>query len=76
MSNVLDRVREALDLARRAQEALVGVTGTIADGREAISEKRLDTLKAMLEAEKLETQKASDDLMAAIKEARANLNKG
>jgi hypothetical protein len=70
MANVLDRVKEALDLARRAQEALVGVTGTIRDGREAINETRMDRLEAMLAEEKLETQQASDDLMAAIKEAR------
>jgi hypothetical protein len=70
MANVLDRVKEALDLARRAQEALRGVTSTIADGREAINETRMDRLEAMLKEEKLETQQASDDLMAAIKEAR------
>jgi hypothetical protein len=70
MANVLDRAKEALDLARRAQEALRGVTSTIADGREAINETRMDRLEAMLKAEKLETQQASDDLMAAIKEAR------
>jgi hypothetical protein len=51
-------------------EALRGVTSTIADGREAINETRMDRLEAMLKEEKLETQQASDDLMAAIKEAR------
>ena len=70
MSNVLDRVREALALAQRAKDALVSVTGTIADGREAVSEKSLDAMKDMLEREKLETQAAADDLASAIAEYR------
>jgi hypothetical protein len=71
MSNVLDRVKEAMDLARRAQEALQGVTATIRDGREAVNETRLDRLQAQLQREKVETREAADDLAAAIKEYRA-----
>lgn len=70
MANVLDRAREAMDLARRAQQALSGITDTIRDGREALTEKRLDQLQAMLKEEKLETQAAADGLAAAIAEHR------
>lgn len=68
--NVLDRVREALDLARRAQEALGAVTSTVADGSEAIDAKRLDQMEELLEKEKLETQAAADELAKAIADYR------
>lgn len=68
--NVLDRVREALDLANRAQDALKSITGTIADGREAVNAKSLDQMQELLKREKLETQAAADDLAAAIAEYR------
>jgi hypothetical protein len=68
--NVLDRVREALDLANRAKEALSAVTSTIADGREAIDTKRLDQMQELLKKEKLETQAAADDLAKAIADYR------
>lgn len=64
--NVLERVREAIDLANRAQQALEAVTGTIADGREAINTKRLDQMDALLEREKLETKQAASKLSDAI----------
>jgi hypothetical protein len=68
--NVLDRVREALALAQRAKDALTAVTGTIADGREAIDTKRLDQMQELLKKEKLETQAAADDLAKAIADYR------
>ena len=68
--NVLDRVREALDLANRAQEALKAITGTIADGREAVNAKSLDQMQELLKREKIETQAAADDLASAIAEYR------
>ena len=70
MSNVLDRVREALALAQRAKDALVSVTGTIADGREAVNAKSLDQMQELLKREKIETQAAADDLASAIAEYR------
>jgi 20S proteasome alpha/beta subunit len=66
MSNVLDRVRDAIAMANAAQKALEAVTGTIADGREAVSIKRLDEMNALLEREKLETKQAASKLSDAI----------
>ena len=76
MANVLDSVREGISLFQRAKTIFENATKQISESREVVNETRLDRLQATLEAEKLETQQASDDLMAAIKEARANLNKG
>lgn len=70
MANVLDRAREAFDLAHRAQEALQAVAGTVRDGREVVSEHRLDQLQAILEQEKIETREAADNLAEAIAEYR------
>lgn len=70
MANVLARVEEAMDLFRRAKEAMTSVTATISDGREAINETRLDRLQEQLKREEMETKAARDDLAAAIADYR------
>jgi ABC-type transporter Mla subunit MlaD len=70
MANVLDRVKEAMDLFNRATDAMKSVTATISDGREAINETRLDRLQEMLKQEEMETKAARDDLAQAIADYR------
>jgi hypothetical protein len=72
MANVLDRTKEAIDLFRRAKEAMEGVTATITDSREAINETRLDRLQEILKQEEMESRAARDDLASAVAEYRKN----
>jgi predicted RNase H-like nuclease (RuvC/YqgF family) len=74
MANVLARVQEAIDLFNRARTAMVDVTATITDGREAINETRLDRLQEQLKREEMETKAARDDLASAIAEYRKRRN--
>lgn len=72
MANVVSRIEEAISLFQRAKEAMAGVTSTLTDSREAVSERNLDKLKAMLEREEMETREARADLASAIADYRKN----
>ena len=76
MANVFSTVEEALSLVQRGKEMLIAVTGTLRDGRDAVSEKRLDQLQAMLEREELETEAARKDLKSAIADYRKRHGQG
>jgi hypothetical protein len=70
MANVLDRTKEAIDLFRRAKQAMEGVTSTITDSREAINETRLDRLQEILKTEEAESKEAFDNLTRAAADYR------